>query len=901
MESNIYIVDFTNDYFVQTLQKSLVQWNYGQILRIQGLHLPSAVEIHFSLQETGGEAEVRIGVTKDGVTDVQIPDFVFENKGALRDYTAYAFIYPSDIYSGETIHKIVLNVKARPKPKGFVTPSDEDLFHKTLEEINNAMNKTEGFSKVSESYAKGGTGIRLDEDTDNSKYYAQKADESAKSIIGIEQVVKESAQKVADDVKQVELTKQAVDKTATGVVDTENRINQTKQEIDLIQQNVQVNKDAVDTAKQAVDLAQADVTKKAEQVTKDAQQVATDKGIVEQAKANIGNKIQEHNVSPLSHADIRSLINGLTTRLNALADSDDESLDQLSEIVAYIKSNKTLIENVTTNKVNVADIVDNLSTNVPNKPLSASMGVELKRLIDLLDKELTKKVDKTEQEQKDLVQDKAIQVNKDDIFKTAIKPQVQGNPLVLKDSADFKAVELEVNGSTSQITTTGTNMLDPTKLDGKLIPLNIKAGVYFNLFTDGTPSKGGNLKLQYEDGSIQWVAIDSGKTQGSHSVLSQNIVGYYNILVDKENMTKHHALVFDNGEQKSIFEPYTGGKPSPSPEYPQEIVNGVVDSVGCNGENLFVPPKEIYKSVYNNYPTMTIMTDGLVSIKGVVTVQGGRNTIKSYSFILKKGTYNVSYKGIKKVNLYLVNEDTNDNEVTNINGGSFTLVKDTTLHFGLNAEKEDIGKTIDEEYYIQLELGSQATEYEPYKGFTSPIPPIELSKWDKIKKIDGVWKKENNSGKHIVTNVFYFKEDKIAFVINDMVRIPITSKKERPVYINNFKQNYNAWHKNEIGFITNEYNMVISYPTVFTSKEKAEEWFKSNRTEVFYRTDSPTYEILPQETQEVLNKIQTFYPNSTIQTNEGIELNLKYIADTKNYIDNEIAEIKKAIVATGGV
>ena len=34
----------------------LWQWDYGQQLRIEGLHLPTAVEIHFALQETGGEA-----------------------------------------------------------------------------------------------------------------------------------------------------------------------------------------------------------------------------------------------------------------------------------------------------------------------------------------------------------------------------------------------------------------------------------------------------------------------------------------------------------------------------------------------------------------------------------------------------------------------------------------------------------------------------------------------------------------------------------------------------------------------------------------------------------------------------------------------------------------------------
>ncbi len=65
--------------------------------------------------------------------------------------------------------------------------------------------------------------------------------------------------------------------------------------------------------------------------------------------------VTNHNISTTSHTDIRDLISGLTTRLNALADSDDTTLDQVSEIVTYIKSNRSLIENVTTNKVNISD------------------------------------------------------------------------------------------------------------------------------------------------------------------------------------------------------------------------------------------------------------------------------------------------------------------------------------------------------------------------------------------------------------------------------------------------------------------------------------------------------------------------------------------------------------------
>ena len=93
-------------------------------------------------------------------------------------------------------------------------------------------------------------------------------------------------------------------------------------------------------------------------------------------------KVSEHNTASNAHNDIRLLVQGLTERLNALADSDDTTLDQMSEVVAYIKSNKSLIDAITTSKINVSDIIDNLTTNASNKPLSAAQGVVLKAMIE---------------------------------------------------------------------------------------------------------------------------------------------------------------------------------------------------------------------------------------------------------------------------------------------------------------------------------------------------------------------------------------------------------------------------------------------------------------------------------------------------------------------------------------
>lgn len=94
--------------------------------------------------------------------------------------------------------------------------------------------------------------------------------------------------------------------------------------------------------------------------------------------------VSEHNVNTDAHNDIRLLVQGLAARLNAFANSTDEDLDQAQEFMLYIKANRDLISQITTSKVSVDDIVNNLTTNVSNKPLSAAQGVALKALIDAI-------------------------------------------------------------------------------------------------------------------------------------------------------------------------------------------------------------------------------------------------------------------------------------------------------------------------------------------------------------------------------------------------------------------------------------------------------------------------------------------------------------------------------------
>ena len=109
---------------------------------------------------------------------------------------------------------------------------------------------------------------------------------------------------------------------------------------------------------------------------------ATDVGAATAADVELA--ISEHNVNVDAHGDIRLTIEQISERLNALANSTDVDLDQMAELVDYIKNNRELIEGVTTDKVNVSDIIDNLTTNVSDVPLSAAQGVALAQLIEEL-------------------------------------------------------------------------------------------------------------------------------------------------------------------------------------------------------------------------------------------------------------------------------------------------------------------------------------------------------------------------------------------------------------------------------------------------------------------------------------------------------------------------------------
>lgn len=157
----------------------LWQWDYGQTLRIQGVKLPAAVEIQFSTTERIGETVTRIGVTKEEVTEVPIPDTLLEGNGASHDYVIYAFIYVEDAISGKTEHKIAMNVRARPKPEAHATAEEGELFRQAIAAVSESADRAESARDLAEGSARTAQGSA--EAAEQAKNEAVKAAESIKN------------------------------------------------------------------------------------------------------------------------------------------------------------------------------------------------------------------------------------------------------------------------------------------------------------------------------------------------------------------------------------------------------------------------------------------------------------------------------------------------------------------------------------------------------------------------------------------------------------------------------------------------------------------------------------------------------------------------------------------------
>lgn len=98
---------------IKTTADSLWQWDYGQVLRIEGLaDLPAVAEVHFA---QSGASLTRLGTTEDDVCSVQIPDAMLRR---MPQITAYIYLHTGED-DGETVYEIGIPIKGRAQPESY--------------------------------------------------------------------------------------------------------------------------------------------------------------------------------------------------------------------------------------------------------------------------------------------------------------------------------------------------------------------------------------------------------------------------------------------------------------------------------------------------------------------------------------------------------------------------------------------------------------------------------------------------------------------------------------------------------------------------------------------------------------------------------------------------------------
>lgn len=511
----------------------LWQWDYGQQLRIEGLHLPTAVEIHFALQETGGEAIPRVGTTKDGVTTITIPDSMLEGNRATwtadKAYNIYAWVYLSDKSSGETIKRITMQVKSRPKPKAFEAPEDGEIFREAIEAVNDAAKRAEEAGDKAVSAA------------DEAKAAATQTAEHLQVVQGLAEQVETNADTVAQDKQTVtgmlsqtqqaasdaalsaqaaKLSEIAAAQAQTGAEAAEDTARQYAEETEADRQAVANDKQVVSQMREAVAADRQAVEQTAAQFGQTSQDALTAIGqaqstAVGDVKAE-GQK-QTTAVQEAGTQAVSEVTEAKTTAVEAVTTEGDTQTKRVEDAAAGIIADR---EQINQNKADIAGLVEGMTDLAPAILNTASGSV------------ITAD---------DAAEGRPFRGMR--VFGRSIQdgtPSVE-NPVPIVNAGENGSIKVEV---------TGRNLLKPNPYN-TYYEFPLKANTVITLMTNGKPSQGGNIKFSATDGSNVWFSIDAGQTRVCRSIGNKDVKGFY----DQLKVGGGLEYMFAVGDIKT-YEPY---------------------------------------------------------------------------------------------------------------------------------------------------------------------------------------------------------------------------------------------------------------------------------------------------------------------------------------------------------
>lgn len=471
--------------------------------------------------------------------------------------------------------------------------------------------------------------------------------------------------------------------------------------------------------------------------------------------------------------------------------------------------------------------------------------------------------------------------------------------LVLPNSLDAPLERLELGGKTEQAQTTGAQLFDIAKcplehngisfkipkssgdvvlMDGYVFEENAQ----YTISAQKTTSKNENsavFKFEYVDGSRNEIKVkDIAKK--SLASMSGKTVKRFLVVNPFGAVDEVFNFQFEKGVTATPYEPYTGGKPSPSPEYPQEIKNSgkwneetqkyEVD-VKVTGKNLFDSEKAKVKSNW----TTSAKGAGFVEIAvyvgtgSTVTVSNNtkiNNPVYYYGVALKSSEdikYFICYPG------YPNSKDTH----------TFTATED---YIYVRCNKTSLNDVIGVCGGLQIEIGASRTDFESYKEQTLTLTSDRpITKWDRLVEQGGEigWLYKSK-----VYDGFDGKNNRIELgnKVGNVQHFSLyfASAPDSVGNANSYCDKYIgvnvSWTKEKFGIFCDWNNGVkfFSAPNEkVTNLEEFKAWLIENPLGLAYETLEPEFVPLQQSEQNAIRALKTYYP-TTVITADGGELDL---------------------------
>ena len=457
--------------------------------------------------------------------------------------------------------------------------------------------------------------------------------------------------------------------------------------------------------------------------------------------------------------------------------------------------------------------------------------------------------------------------------------------LVLPNSLDAPLERLELGGKTEQVQTTGAQLLKPK--DGSYTVFGVSVDIANGeIKLSGTATSSGGRTIRLSEPFLLKAGTYSSEVDGKIDfILSKNSDNSYlvnlavknfnvnedtevyvglNVMAQNTYNNKYHIML-NSGNIPLPYEPYTGGKPSPSPEYPQEIKNSgkwneekqkyEVD-VKVVGKNLF---DVNYFAESENYQNK----EGDATYWKYATFKVKPNTTYTVS---KRKSLNVNgaiNNGIYYGGALAFNNDVNSVKITTKDDGVFYVI------FFYRSEDVNILKEMD----IQIELGETLTEYEPYKEQTLTLTSDRpITKWDKLVEQDGQIGWLYNSVNETIdgkTGKWSIQPASKIFYRTDItfpIAVPFCSELLGYDYSS-------VGYKKDTGISINNLGILcITLPEeVELTLDAYKQYLADNPLHVLYKDDSEEFVPLPQSEQNAIRALKTYYP-TTVITADGGEL-----------------------------